>query len=160
CSSCIFCLAVDAARCAIFLLSLPDALPIFAAIPAEVKVSLFPDSSVLAKPHGVVNLSLANLRTMPRHSAELATQLIMGTAVDILDLQSGDYRIRTPEGYIAWVPQYSITAMDEAEFKAWKSKDKIIYTKEFGNAYSSVDTDSLRVSDLIYGNILALNGTT
>lgn len=131
-----------------------------AAKSAEVKVSLFPDSSVLAKPHGVVNLSLANLRTMPRHSAELATQLIMGTAVDILDLQSGDYRIRTPEGYIAWVPQYSITAMDEAEFKAWKEKDKIIYTKEFGNAYSSVDADSLRVSDLIYGNILALNGTT
>lgn len=130
-----------------------------AKVNATVHVTLFPDSVVAAKPFGVVRLSVANLRTMPSHSAELATQILMGTAVDILDARSGDYRVRTPEGYIAWVPQYSVTAMDEAQFSNWISEDKIIYTKEFGNAYSSVHLDGGRVSDLVFGNVLAVDGT-
>lgn len=125
-------------------------------IKASVHLSLFPDSSVSAKPYGVINLSVANLRTEPRHSAELATQVIMGTAVDILDTRSGDYRIRTPEGYISWVPHYSVTAMDKAQFESWISKDKVIFIKEFGQSYSSIHSDSPRISDLIFGNILAL----
>lgn len=120
----------------------------------EISYKLFPDSSVDDKPFGVVNLSVANLRTEPSHAAEMATQLLLGTAVDILQARSGDYRVRTPEGYIAWVPKHSIRAMDGKEFDKWKAAKKIIYTGEFGKSYSEADATSLRVSDLVFGNIL------
>jgi hypothetical protein len=126
---------------------------------AQIDYSLYPDSVVANKPFGVVNLSVANLRTAPSHAAEMATQLLLGAAVDILDVSAGDYRVRTPEGYIAWVPKSSVVAMDKVAMDHWKSAKKIIYTQEFGKSYSTANTTSLRVSDLVYGNVLALLST-
>ncbi len=124
----------------------------------QVIYSLLPDLSVEDKMYGIVNLSVANLRTQPSHAAEMATQVLLGTQVDILQRQRGDYRVRTPEGYIAWVPTSSIAPMREGELKAWKNADKLIYIEEFGKSYSEPDASSLRVSDLVYGNILTLMG--
>jgi len=125
-------------------------------LPARISYTLLPDASVGNKRHGVVNLSVANLRTYPSHAAEMATQLLLGTQVDLLQYKDGEYRVRTPEGYIAWVPTSSVTAMDEAEIKTWKSTPKLLYTEEFGKAYSQPDKHSTRVSDLVYGNILSI----
>lgn len=116
------------------------------------------DSSIYHPNYGIVNLSVANLRTKPSHSAEMATQLLLGTQVDILQKQGGNYRVRTPEGYIAWVPSSSIVPMNEVEITMWKKKNKIIYTTEFGKSFSRPNTSSQRVSDLVYGNILTLQG--
>lgn len=116
------------------------------------------DSSVHPFEYGIVNLSVANLRTKPSHTAEMATQLLMGTQVDILQKQGGNYRVRTPEGYIAWLPTSSIVPMHKAEIKKWNKKNKIIYTTEFGNSFSRPHISSQRVSDLVYGNILSLQG--
>jgi len=90
----------------------------------------------------------------------MATQAILGTKVDILQKSKGEYRVRTPEGYIAWVPTSSVAAFNAAEFEKWNNADKIIYTTEFGKSYSKADKKSLRVSDLVYGNILALTKET
>lgn len=120
----------------------------------------FPDSSVRDKSHGVVNLSVANMRTKPGHASEMATQALLGTQVDILQKEKGEYRVRTPEGYISWVPTASITALPATEFEKWKNAKKIIYTTEFGKSYSKADKESIRVSDLVYGNILTLTKET
>ncbi|MBD1425446.1 C40 family peptidase [Sphingobacterium arenae] len=114
------------------------------------------DSSVHNLDYGIVNLSVANLRTKPSHTAEMATQLLMGTQIDILQKHGGNYRVRTPEGYIAWIPASSIVPMHKAEIKKWNKKNKIIYTTEFGKSFSRPHTSSQRVSDLVYGNILSL----
>ena len=119
---------------------------------------LLPDESVGNKKSGIVNLSVANLRTEPSHAAEMATQLLLGTQVDILQHVGGDYRVRTPEGYIAWVNSSSIVAMDEVQIAKWNKKEKLIYIQEFGRSYSTPTATSLRVSDLVHGNILALEG--
>lgn len=116
------------------------------------------DSSVYHLEYGIVNLSVANLRTRPSHTAEMATQLLLGTQVDILQKQGGNYRVRTPEGYIAWIPSSSIVPMSKAEITTWNKKNKIIYTTEFGRSFSRPHTTSQRVSDLVYGNILSLQG--
>lgn len=87
-------------------------------------VKLLPDESVGSKVHGVVNLSVANLRTKPDHAAEMATQVLLGAQVDILQKDGGDYRVRTPEGYIAWVPTSSIVALDAAGIADWKKGKK------------------------------------
>lgn len=126
-------------------------------LPARIDIVTLPDSSVGDNVHGIINLSVSNLRTAPGHSSEMATQLLLGTQVDILQYRRSEYRVRTPEGYIAWVPNSSVVAMDSVTLDQWKAKDKIIYTEEFGRSYSSPDRSGLRVSDLVYGNILALD---
>lgn len=117
---------------------------------------LLPDTSVIPNKHGIINLSVANMRTRPGHDAEMATQSLLGTQVDILQKVKGEYRVRTPEGYISYVPTASVKALTNAEFEKWKNAKKVIYTTEFGKSYSKPDKKSLRVSDLVYGNILAL----
>lgn len=128
-------------------------------IPAQVSIQLLPDASVGAKTVGVVTLSVANLRTQPEHSAEMATQVILGTTVDILQRENGFFRVRTPEGYISWVNTHSITAMTAAELTAWKAAPKVMYTQAYGNSFSENSTKSQSVSDLVYGNLLLLKGT-
>lgn len=125
---------------------------------AEVKINNLPDSSVADKTQGVINLSVANLRTQPGHASEMATQAILGTQVDILQKDKGEFRVRTPEGYISWIPASSVVPMDKATFEKWKKQQKIIYTQDFGKSYSKPDNQSIRVSDLVYGNILSLLG--
>ncbi|TJZ52424.1 NlpC/P60 family protein [Sphingobacterium olei] len=126
------------------------------AVPAKVTFKTLPDSSVGDQVHGIINLSVANLRTQPSHAAEMATQVLLGTQVDILQKNGGDFRIRTPEGYIAWVPTSSVTAMTKTELSIWKKKPKLIYIEEFGRSYSAANSSSQRISDLVYGNILSL----
>ena len=123
---------------------------------ANIHYSILPDSTVGNKKHGVSILSVANLRTNPGHGEEMATQILLGTQVDILQKEKGEFRVRTPEGYIAWVPTTSIAQMDDTELKVWKDSPKIIYNNEFGKSYSKPNINSLRVSDLVYGNILTV----
>ena len=125
-------------------------------IPATIRINALPDSSVGKKVHGVVNLSVANFRTKPGNASEMATQAILGTEVDLLQKVDGEFRARTPEGYISYVPASSIAAMDQADLEKWRKLPKLIYTDEFGKSLSKADPKSVRVSDLVYGNILGL----
>lgn len=127
-------------------------------ISANIQVQLLPDASVEGKTVGVIRLSVANMRTFPDNSAELTSQVLLGTQVDLLQKKSGEYRVRTPDGYIAWVPASSIAVMDQAEANKWRQSEKLIYTTEFGKSYSEPNEKSQRVSDLVYGDILKLTG--
>lgn len=122
----------------------------------NITYSLLPDTTIGDKTIGVINLSVANMRTRPGHDAEMATQSTLGTKVDILQKSKGEYRVRTPEGYISWVPASSVAAYTASDFENWKNAKKVIYTAEFGKSYSKPDKNSIRVSDLVYGNILTL----
>lgn len=125
---------------------------------AKVNIKNLPDTSVSDKIYGVINLSVANMRTQPGNASEMATQSLLGTQVDILQKDRGEYRVRTPEGYISYVPASSVVAMNKQEIADWKNSKKLIYTEEFGKSYSQADQKSMRVSDLVYGDILALKG--
>lgn len=124
----------------------------------KIMINLLPDSSVGNNVSGVVNLSVANLRVQPRNQAELATQVLLGTKVDLLQRQHGYYRARTPEGYIAWIPASSVTPMSASGATQWTSAKKVIFTADFGHSYTQPDYQSLRVSDLVMGNLLIALG--
>ena len=125
---------------------------------AKVAINLLPDSTVGGNITGIVNLSVANLRVTPRNQAELASQILLGTQVDLLEQKDGYFRIRTPEDYIAWVSTSSITPMAALELQEWKTAKKLIFTADFGHTYVEPNTESLRVSDLAMGNILIVKG--
>ena len=120
----------------------------------KVTINLLPDSSVAGNVVGIVNLSVANLRVAPSNQAELASQVLLGTQVDLLQHADGYYRVRTPEGYIAWIPTSSVSPMTESELKRWQRAEKVIFVADFGHTYTIPDEQSLRVSDLVMGNIL------
>lgn len=119
-------------------------------------VKTLPDSSVGTKIFGIVNLSVANLRTKPSHAAEMATQILLGSVVDILQKDGADARVRTPEGYMAWIQTSSLTLVDEDGLAGWRNAQRIIYSNDFGKSYTLTNPESQRISDLVYGDILAL----
>jgi gamma-D-glutamyl-L-lysine dipeptidyl-peptidase len=120
----------------------------------QTKIDLLPSKDLGPKLFGVVNLSVANIRTKPDHAAELSTQALLGQPVNVLQKRGGWYLVQTPDKYIGWADDDGIELMDEKELMQWKTANKIIYVKDFGSSYSGNDNNSLPVSDLVKGNIL------
>jgi len=116
-------------------------------------IIILPDTSQNYKYHGVVTLSVANLRKEPGHSAELVSQAILGTPVVILKEQNSWVLVQTPDKYISWTEKSSLELMNKNEFKTWKSKAKIIYVENSGWVYQSSDESGV-VGDLVSGAIL------
>lgn len=119
-----------------------------------ITIKTLPEESLKDQVFGVINLSVANLRTRPTHSAELATQALLGTPVDVLKKSGGFYLIRTPDHYLSWVDRYGVSLMNKSDYDAWKSSKRLIYTNDFGYAYEESNEKSARVSDVILGDIL------
>ncbi len=118
----------------------------------EESIEILPQAS-LAKPFAIVRVSVANVRSAPKHSAELATQTLLGTVLRILKKQDGWYLVQTPDKYLAWVDGGAIREVDLTEKVDWLKVKKVIYT-EFAGFSRSVSDPSQTVSDLVWGNLL------
>ena len=58
-----------------------------------------------AQNYGMVDISVCNMRETPNYSAEMVSQALLGTPVEILQY-GGDYgwpEVKTPDGYTGWV---------------------------------------------------------
>lgn len=121
-------------------------------------ILILPQAELKGKIFGVVKLSVANLRSEPRHSAELATQATLGTPINVLKKRRGWYLVQTPDNYISWVDGGGIITMQKEEFDQWQSTEKLIYIKPFGFSFEEAKVNSQTVTDLVNGSILALEG--
>ena len=129
-----------------------------AGIKLNITPKLLPDATLGNRHFAVVTLSVANNRHTPSHGAEMMTQMMMGTPVELLKKQGGYYLVRSPDLYISWVDGDALAIMNDKAFENWKSADKLIYTADFGFSCTEANTSSLRVSDLVKGNIFKLLG--
>ncbi|HTM97881.1 MAG TPA: C40 family peptidase [Pedobacter sp.] len=120
--------------------------------------TLLPAKSLNGLIYGVTNISVGNNRSNPQHGAELMTQMLLGTPVQVLKKQGGFYLVKTPDNYLAWTDGGALKLMDEQAFKTWQTCEKVIFTADYGHAFSKSAENSLRVSDLVKGNILQLLG--
>ena len=119
------------------------------------EIKILPEEILGEKIFGIVNISVANIRTEPEHSAEMATQALLGTVVKIYKKTDDDwYLVQTPDNYISWVDGDGIQKVTKEEADNWKNSDKIIFTKTFGSAFENIDEDSNVVSDLVFGDLL------
>lgn len=117
-------------------------------------IKLLPSKEIQGKKNGLINNSVSNLRSNPKHSAELATQATLGTPVKIYK-KDGDWSlIQTPDKYLSWVDSGGIVPLTDKEFSSWKTKDKIIYTKTYGHSYVEPNSESQIVTDLVAGGVL------
>lgn len=115
-----------------------------------------PDPALGKKTWGLVTLSVANLRYTPAHSAEMATQALMGTPVKVLQEENGWFLIQTPDQYIAWTESAGIVQLTQSEIDTWKSSERLIYLADNGLIVSAPDKSAHPISDIVMGGILAI----
>ena len=120
------------------------------------QVQILPDSSVCEYTMAVVNNSVANIRSKPKHSAELATQSLFGIELKVLKIQGDFYLIQTPDKYISWVDHGGVTLMDQGTYSEWQRAEKIVYTHPYGFSYQDHSNELNKVSDLVMGDLLKL----
>lgn len=115
---------------------------------------ILPDSKVGDKKYAIANNSVINIRSKPKHSAELGTQALLGTPLKIQDKQGDFYRIQTPDGYISWVDKGGIYPMRKELLDVWSNSKKIIYTNTAGFVYEHKHLDQNIISDITLGGVL------
>ncbi len=120
------------------------------------KLKLLPENNNGQIVNGLVNNSVINLRSNPRHSAEIATQLLLGTPVKILKRENGWYLVQAPNKYIAWVDGSALVRKNRDEIDNYKRSEKIIFNKQYGFSYSEPDDKSQVVTDLVLGSVLPI----
>jgi len=103
---------------------------------------------------GVIDVSVASLRTEPKQEAELVTQALLGSRIKLLKRFQGWVLVQTPDKYLAWIEPDNYQQMNKSELADWDTSKKIIFTKENGYCYSQNNINSTHVSDLVAGNLL------
>ncbi len=119
-------------------------------------IDLLPNKSVGEFKNAVINNSVANIRSKPKHSAELATQALLGTGLKVLKIAGSFYLVQVPDGYISWVDHGGVTLMNERDYANWIEADKVIYTKTVGNVYQEENDHTAILSDIVLGAQLKL----
>ena len=128
-------------------------------VPFENQVVKLPHSDLEGKIRALVTISVANIRSQPKHSAELATQALMGTPLIVLDQEDSWYRVQTPDGYISWVDASGVQLMTESELESWYRSAKVVFIDFSGFVWTD-ESKTERVSDLVAGDILNLQEET
>ncbi len=117
------------------------------------KITVLEEGIPAARKWALIKLSIATLRTEPKHSAEMATQGIMGSPVKVLQKDGEWYRVQMADDYIAYVPESSLAYKTEAQMKAWRKAKRYIVTSYDSRLVTEPNGDET-VSDLVMGNIL------
>ncbi len=120
-------------------------------------LKILPDESV-GKKWGLVKVSVCNIMGKPSFSVEQVTQAIMGTPVKIFKISDGWMLIQTPDHYIGWVNDSSISEKDDTEMNSWKDAERIIYTARNGDIAASAGKKGI-ISDITAGAILEVSET-
>ncbi|AKP53933.1 C40 family peptidase [Cyclobacterium amurskyense] len=120
-------------------------------------IQILPDPALGSKNLALVTNSVANIRSAPKHSAELATQALMGTPLNVLKAEGSWYLVQTPDAYLSWVDAAAIVLVDQNTMDEWLQKEKIVVTEMISTIYENDSFDQI-VSDITAGNVLKLQG--
>lgn len=94
---------------------------------ASLDIVVLPDSNLGQALYGLIKVSVANLRSEPGHSQELATQLLHGTPVRLLLKQDNWYLVRCPDNYLAWLSHGEVTPVSKADLDSYLSSNLHMY---------------------------------
>lgn len=121
-------------------------------------IVLLPSPAMEDKIYAIAAHSVANLRYAADYSSEMATQVLMGTPLKVLEKKSYWYRVVTPEGYIAWVTVGSVKRMNEEELTAWRSSERLIVNTHYTLFLDQPSKKGNIISDGVWGNIVQVAG--
>ena len=121
----------------------------------ENRIVLHSEGGEGALVNALVNNSVIHLRREPSSTKELVSQALLGAPVRILKTEGGRSLIQVPDGYIGWVNTKEVHAVDVEELADYRDAEKVIYTPQYGLAFSEPNELSMPVTDLVIGNILS-----
>lgn len=122
-------------------------------------IQVLPAQSLGSQTYGLVNNSVANIRSSPSHPAQLSTQATLGMPLKVLKKDGGWYLVKTPDDYLGWVDSGGLERMTKDRYQSWSKSPKLIYQNTYGFAYREPSASSEKVTDLVAGSILKLDNT-
>ena len=122
-----------------------------------VKVAVAEEMQPSSKRWALVKLGIATLRCDSKHSAEVATQAIMGTPLKVLDNDGDWYRVQMPDDYIAWVPESSLFFRTAEQMQQWRKSRRSVVTV-YGSRLVTEPEGDETLSDLVLSCILEYQG--
>lgn len=123
---------------------------------SDQSVSVSDSIEVLLPGIALVNVSVCNIRSKPKHSSELATQSLMGTTLYTYKRSGNWSYVQTPDGYLGWLDSGAFTELSDAAHREWKEAEKLVVVKSFDFISDLVSGDM--ISDVVEGNILRATG--
>jgi gamma-D-glutamyl-L-lysine dipeptidyl-peptidase len=118
-------------------------------------IVVLPTADVADRPAGVVSVGVANIRTAPSHTAELATQAILGTPVSVLKREGDWLYVQTPDRYLGWTDD-AVVRFSGDEMSGWLSRPKVIVVAPLAWIRASRSRGAPAVADAVAGSLLAL----
>lgn len=116
-------------------------------------VALLPDASI-KEPFGLIKVSVAQIRSKPKHSSELLTQALLGHPAKVIKQENDWLYVQLFDGYLGWIETLSFQAMSNADFDAWNNSNRALVLDKFIPVYNE---DDLVVNELVAGNIVQLS---
>lgn len=113
-----------------------------------------PEVDLGEQTRALINVSVANVRLLPKHQSELMNQLLMGSPVTLLNRKANWFQIQSPDGYTGWIERQELAVMTESQEKAWLTSPLIIITAFHDWVWEQPDPKSLPVSDLASGIVV------
>jgi cell wall-associated NlpC family hydrolase len=117
-------------------------------------LTVLPDPQLGEKRFGIVSVSVCNVRSNPRHPAEMVTQAMMGMVVRLLKKHGGWYYAQLPDNYLGWLEESALKVTAEAGVESWRSARKVITTAIFTFVRERPSASSQPVSDAVAGALL------
>ncbi len=122
------------------------------------QMQVLPTADLGEKTQAIVNVSVCNIRSAPKHSAELATQALLGTPLKVYEKEGTWLRVQTPDAYISWVDQGAVFLATPTEVENWQKARKLIYLTPYGFSYAQANAEGPTTSDIVAGDLLAYKG--
>jgi cell wall-associated NlpC family hydrolase len=89
----------------------------------------------------------------------LASQVLLGTTLKVLDRERNWYMIQTPDNYIGWSDGSTFARITQNQFERYQGNKFLMFAKPYGFSYAKADENSQTISDLTWGNLLAVKDT-
>jgi gamma-D-glutamyl-L-lysine dipeptidyl-peptidase len=121
-------------------------------------IRILPAPELGDETHGLVRLSVGNVRAEPRNTSELVTQVLMGTPVRILKQRGEWLYVQSPDRYLGWINGGAIQTGTESMADAWDSAEKVIVTTQHAILYERANNRSQPVSNAVIGGLLKRTG--
>lgn len=127
-----------------------------AELPYQDNIVVYPDSTVTGWSVAIVQVSVANIRSEPRHASELATQELLGTELRLLSKRSGWYLVQTPNCYLGWVDGSSVVTMRDDRYLSYQAYNRAMVSSALDHVYAQPSDTSPILTELVMGSILCV----
>ena len=126
----------------------------------KLNISTLPSLELGDSIYAIVNVSVANIRKTPNHSAELIDQSVMGSVLKILKKNRGWYLVQTPYSYLGWMQSSSIVRCDKNKIEEWKNSKKVSIKSNYAQVLSDFKQNIVPLCDAVYSSQLKYEKTS